>query len=111
MGLNKMNKCTRKSNIKQCYYGMHNIREWLIWTYVKREMQLWQTKGFPISDLCPPRGVSLIIPPFRKQKKRVLPHGVEATKTIANLRIHVEKEMERIKNFRILTGVVPITGV
>jgi len=45
MGLYKMNKCTRKSNIKQCYYGMHNIREWLIWTYVKREMQLWQTRG------------------------------------------------------------------
>ena len=31
--------------IKQCRYGMHNIREWLIWTYVKREMQLWQTMG------------------------------------------------------------------
>jgi len=28
--VNKMNKCTRKSNIKQCYYGMDNIREWLI---------------------------------------------------------------------------------
>ena len=40
-------------------------------------------KGFVISDLCTPRGVSLIIPPFR---------------------IHVEREMERIKNFRILTG-------
>ena len=47
--------------------------------------------------------------PFRKQNKRVLPHEVEATKTIANLRIHVEREMERIKNFRILIGVMPIT--
>jgi len=65
-------------------------------------------KGFLISDLCTPRGVSLIIPPFNKQKKRFLPH-VEATKTIANLSIHAEREMERIKNFRILTGVVPIT--
>ena len=64
--------------------------------------------GFLISDLCTPRGVSLIIPPFNKQKKRFLPH-VEATKTIANLSIHVEREMERIKNFRILTWVVPIT--
>ena len=57
-------------------------------------------KGFLISDLCTPRGVSLIIPPFKKEKKRFLPHEVEATKTIANLRIHVEREMERIKNFR-----------
>ena len=61
--------------------------------------------GFLISDLCTPRGVSLIIPPFKKQKKRFLPHEVEATKTIANLKIHVEREMERIKNFRILTGL------
>ena len=66
-------------------------------------------KGFLISDLCTPRGVSLIIPPFKKQKKRFLSHEVEATKTIANLRIHVEREMERIQNIRILTGVVPIT--
>ena len=59
--------------------------------------------GFLISDLCTPRGVSLIIPPFKKQKKRFLPYEVEATKTIANLRIHVEREMERIKNFRIVS--------
>ena len=31
-------------------------------------------KGFLISDLCTPRGVSLIIPPFKKQKKRFLPN-------------------------------------
>ena len=55
--------------------------------------------GFLISDLCTPCGVSLIIPPFKKQRKRFLPHEVEATKNIANLRIHVGREMERIKNF------------
>ena len=44
-----------------------------------------------------------------EKKKGFLPHEVEATQIIANLRIHVEREMERIKNFGILTGVVPIT--
>ena len=66
-------------------------------------------KGFLISDLCNPRGVSLINPLSKKQAKRFLPHVVEAPTTIANLRLHDEREMERIKNFRILTGVVPIT--
>ncbi|XP_053389776.1 uncharacterized protein LOC128552744 [Mercenaria mercenaria] len=66
-------------------------------------------KGFLISDLTTPRGVELIIPPFKKKKKQFLPHEVEATKTIANLRIHVEREMERIKNFRIVQGTMPIT--
>ena len=65
-------------------------------------------KGFLISDVRT-RGVSRIIPPFNKQKKRFLPHEVEATQNIANLSIHAEREMKRIKNFRILTWVVPIT--
>lgn len=66
-------------------------------------------KGFLISDLTTPKGVSLIMPPFKKNKKQFLPLEVEATKNIASLRIHVEREMERIKNFRILQGNMPIT--
>jgi hypothetical protein len=34
---------------------------------------------------------------------------VEQTRRIANLRIHVERAMERIKNFRIIQGVMPIS--
>jgi hypothetical protein len=66
-------------------------------------------KGFLISDFTTPRGVELIIPPFKRKNKQFLPHEVEKTKSIANLRIHVEREMERIKNFRILQGNMPIT--
>ena len=66
-------------------------------------------KGFLISDLTTPKGVDLIIPPFKHKKKQFLPHEVRATKNIANLRIHVEREMERIKNFKIVQGIMPIT--
>lgn len=66
-------------------------------------------KGFLISDLTTPKGIDLIIPPFKKAKKQFMPHEVEATKSIASLRIHVEREMERIKNFRIIQGIMPIT--
>lgn len=66
-------------------------------------------KGFLISDITTPKGIDLIIPPFKKKQRQFLPSEVEATKTIANLRIHVERQMERIKNFRIVQGVVPIT--
>ena len=38
-------------------------------------------KGFLISDLLTPKGVALVIPPFKRKN-----------------RIHVEREMERIKN-------------
>lgn len=66
-------------------------------------------KGFIISDLTTPRGIELTIPPFKSKKKQFTRREVTQTKDIANLRIHVEREMERIKNFKILQGVMPIS--
>lgn len=66
-------------------------------------------KGFTIADLTTPKGVTLIIPPFKRKKKQMPKRDVKKTKDIANARIHVEREMERIKNFRILQGVMPIS--
>lgn len=66
-------------------------------------------KGFVISDLTTPKGVKLTIPPFKKKDRQFSKREVRETKNIANLRIHVERQMERIKNFRILQGVMPIT--
>ena len=68
-------------------------------------------KGFLISDLTTTKGVHLIIPPFKRKKKPLSKSEVQQTRDIANLRIHVEREMERIKNFRILQGIMPITMV
>ena len=65
-------------------------------------------KGFFISDLCTPKGIYLIVPPTKKNGK-LSKHEVEQTRRIANLRIHVERTMERIKNFRIIQGVMPIS--
>ena len=66
-------------------------------------------KGFTISDLTTPKGIALIIPPFKQKGKQFTPREVELTKDIARLRIHVERQMERIKNFRILQGNIPIS--
>ena len=66
-------------------------------------------KGFLISDLTTPKGVNLIIPPFKRKRQQLSKREVIETRKIANLRIHVERQMERIKNFRILQGIMPIT--
>ena len=66
-------------------------------------------KGFLISDLTTPKGVNLIIPPFKRKRLQLSKREVIETRKIANLRIHVERQMERIKNFRILQGIMPIT--
>lgn len=64
-------------------------------------------KGFLITDLTTPLGIDMIIPPFKTH--RFSRREVEETRRIANLRIDVERAMERVKNFRILSGVIPIT--
>ncbi len=66
-------------------------------------------KGFLIKDLTTPKGIELIIPPFKSKYKQFTRREVEETRRIANLRIHIERAMERIKNFRILQGNLPIT--
>jgi len=52
-------------------------------------------------------GVKLYCPPF-KTKEQFSKEEVELTRRIASARIHVERKMEQIKNFRILQGVLPI---
>ena len=52
-------------------------------------------------------GVKLYCPPF-KTKEQFSKEEVELTRRIALARIHVERKMEQIKNFRILHGVLPI---
>jgi ribosomal protein S15P/S13E len=62
-------------------------------------------KGFLISDLTTPRGLQLIIPPKKKQVKQMSVVDLVMTRRIANVRIHVERHMERVKNYRILNSL------
>ena len=65
-------------------------------------------KGFTISDLLP-FGVVLNIPPFLGQAGQMSAEQVVQTQQIAGLRIHVERAINKIKNFHIWDGVVPIS--
>ena len=54
------------------------------------------------------------IPPFTRKcswgkGKRLNASEIVKTKQIACLRIHVERAIERLKQFRILGGVMPLT--
>ena len=65
-------------------------------------------RGFTITDILPP-GVKLSIPAFtRGFKDRVLPEeSVTETRRIANVHIHVERAIRRLKCFKILSSVIP----
>ena len=64
-------------------------------------------KGFTIQDLLP-LGVSLNIPPFLGSSSQMPAEDVILTPEIASLRIHVERAINKIKNFHIWDGVVPL---
>ena len=70
---------------------------------------LMEDKGFNISDLLVGKGSKLVIPPFLKGKGRFTKRNCRNTSNIAKARIHVERAIARIKDFRILQGAIPLS--
>lgn len=66
-------------------------------------------KGFPIREELLGQRADLIIPPGARGFEQGTGDETRLTKRVANLRIHVERAINRIKWFRILQNTVPIT--
>lgn len=64
-------------------------------------------RGFDIQDDLTLINVKLNIPPFLKDKDQFTEVEMVQTWRIASLRIHVERTMERLKNFHIFDYVLP----
>ncbi|KAK3891895.1 hypothetical protein Pcinc_001169 [Petrolisthes cinctipes] len=66
-------------------------------------------KGFNIADLALEYGAKLYIPPFTRNKsggkgKTLNQNEIKTTRDIARLRVHVERAIRRIKEFKILSN-------
>ena len=66
-------------------------------------------KGFDIQDFLVPKRVILNITPFLKKKEQLSLEEEAETRRIASVRIHVERAIEHVKNYRILQGVIPLS--
>lgn len=64
-------------------------------------------KGFTIQDLLIPYGIRLNMPPFLQLNNQMPASDVFLTKKIARLRVHVERAIGRVKEYRILQGNIP----
>ena len=62
-------------------------------------------RGFRIEDILP-EGVSLNVPPFLDGREQFDSHELVQTRRIASVRIHVERAMERVKNYFVLPHFV-----
>lgn len=68
-------------------------------------------RGFPIQSDLVMRQAKLIIPPPGQGSEQMTKENVLKTKAVANVRIHVERAIGRIKCFQILKNTLPITLV
>ena len=66
-------------------------------------------KGFDIQDLLDEKLVRLNIPPFLGQYDQMTESEVKKTQSIAAERIHVERAIDKIKNFHIFDHVIPMS--
>jgi hypothetical protein len=55
--------------------------------------------------------LTLVHPPFLDRQKELSSQQVLQTRIIARHRIHVERAMGRIKNFKLLNGIIPIKSI
>ena len=68
-------------------------------------------RGFLISEEVAMRGAILKIPSFTKGKKQLSGSEVDQSRQLARVRIHVERVIGRLKNFKILQTVIPLSLV
>ena len=98
--------CGTVSFLSKCYGGCASDRHIKETCGILEKMNpghnLTADKGFNISDLLVGKGSKLIIPPFVRDKNRFTKINCKNTSDIAKARIHVERAIARIKDFRIL---------
>lgn len=68
-------------------------------------------RGFQLSEEFATRGAILKVPSFTKGKSQMPAADVDRSQQIANVRIHIERVIGRMRKFEILNTRIPITQV
>ena len=66
-------------------------------------------RGFTIEEDLKPLNVALNIPSFLRGRSQLNIAEVKESQTIASVRIHVERAIQRVKKFKILRNEIPLT--
>ena len=85
----------------------HLVQESGLLDKLEYEDYIMADRGFPINEELLLKHCTLVIPPGKQGKEQMTRDEVKQTKEVANLRIHVERAIRRIKSFQILKGVRP----
>ncbi|GFW17860.1 THAP-type domain-containing protein [Trichonephila clavipes] len=72
---------------------------------------IFADRSFPVKDLVAEREASLVLPASTKGKKQLSSAEVISSRKVSRLRVHIERCIERLKTFRILKSLWPISFV
>jgi hypothetical protein len=72
---------------------------------LEKDDSVMADKGFKISKLLEGKGVASNLPPFLANMQQFTPEQVKETEEIASVRIHVERAIGRVKEYRIFDKV------
>ena len=78
-------------------------------SYVSEDHEIMSDRGFSIQDLCAIKGVSLNRPKQKDSNSGKFQHGeIHKNFDITSTRIHVERFIGRVRNWRILNNIWPM---
>ena len=101
------------SFLSDCYGGKRTdkfiTKDSGFYENLERDDQIMADRGFQIKEELLHYFCCLVVPPGARAKSQMTEDECKRTKEVANLRIHVERAINRIKYFRILKSVLPIT--
>ena len=101
--------------ISDCYGGRtsdrHICQDSAFYNFLERGDEVMADRGFQIKEDLLYHYCSLSIPPGARAKDQMTPGECKKTKDVANLRIHVERAINRIKDFKLLKNTMPLTVV
>ena len=99
--------------LSDCYGGRASdryiVKDSGFYDLLERENMVMADRGFQIHEELLLRFCNFQVPPGARAKSHMTADECKKTKDIANLRIHVERAINRIKFFQILKGVIPVT--
>ena len=76
--------------------------------YLRPGDEVMADRGVVIQDLLFERKVKLVLPAFTRRGLPLSEEDTTNTRRIANVRVHVERVIRRLKNYRIVSQTVPI---
>ena len=76
--------------------------------YIRPGDSVMVDRGFTVQELLLPKQATIFIPPFFAGREKLSEEEEILTKRITKARIHVERFNERLKSFRLLSGIIPL---